>query len=373
MSEQNELDTKKEKEQVLDNLVAQENALKAKQKGAELSEDDFVQYLNLATKKFLVSRASDLTLQQLAEKDEKERQAEKKDNQAGSNDGVVTAATVGALTGGVQGAAAMGVAASAGSSLAALVIGAPIGAGIWLWGKGKEIGRTFKTSYQNDSGKNRLGRALWRAIKYPLFKVPLVNKMRQDFNFKATPQERLEFKKEAKQNMLNSLKKEAIILGKFAGAGALFFGTVTGLMGGAAAITSGNVGAFTEMLGIGLTIGSALGTCVYPMFGVIRAVDKIEAKSKRGRRLIEQALNYPPVKQMVQSEEKTADADERHDVKARFRTDQSLAHLAEKSIGKDDGMPNVFDKLRNRIPNRKRTKTLSDIMTKDAKEKISER
>ena len=56
-----------EKAKVLAQLDLKESALKKKMSPWGLSEEDFVQFLNLATKKDLVSQASDRTLQQIAD------------------------------------------------------------------------------------------------------------------------------------------------------------------------------------------------------------------------------------------------------------------------------------------------------------------
>lgn len=347
MSDKQQLTTAQEKEKVLQILIDQENALQKNQRIADLSEDDFVQYLNLATKKDLVSQASEFTLQELADRDK--QQMEEEENLHQGDGGVATAAVIGGVAGGPKGAVALGSAAVAGPAIATVAVGAPVAGGFWLWGKGKEIVRTFKTSYQHDHGANRLGKALWRSVKYPFFKIPLINKMRQDFNFKATPEDRREFKHELMKRRVKNSKDEAIRCAKLIGRGALICGALGGLFGGVAAFETGNFEPLLCITGLSAAIGSAMGACVYPITSLIRMTDKLESKARRGRRLIEQALNYPPVEQSQQIEnEKTTAPDELRKVKAQFLSDEALSHMAEKRADKDDGEPNVFNRLHRR-------------------------
>lgn len=363
------LTTVQEKEKVLSQLEMKKTALLKKIKTADLSEDDFLQFLNLATKMDLVANAEEKTLQEIA--DEQKKQMQK--SQTGEADGTATAAVVGGAAGGLEGAATFGVASMAAPGILMLTIGTPVAMGRWCWGKAKEIKRTFNASYQNDESKNRFGKALWRSLKYPLFHVPLINKMRQDMNFTATPKERAAFSDELEKKRIRLGKNEIKRLAKYAAYPALVaFGTMSMFVQGLGAVNGFDTWSFYmggSLILDATILGAALGVCAYPFFQAGRALMKIEPKSVKGRRLIEQALNYPAVDMQ---EKKKQTKKTRDEVKAQLTSDKAKAEIAEKTAGKDDGSENAFKRVRNKTEKSasERKKSVSVRQTKEKSQRV---
>lgn len=298
MGTQKSLTPAEEKAKVLAQLELKESALR-KKLGPGLTEDDFVQFLNLETKKDLVAHASEKTLQQIA--DDKKKASEEADKGEFKNSGH---GLMDYIVLGPSGVVYLDLLVMGATAVGAIGIGVPYLCGRYVCGKAGEMVRTFKTSYKNDPNSGKFFRALRRAFEYPIFRVPLINKMRRDMFFDGGPIKRDGFKYQLKARRKNHLKNGMDLFKK----SFMWAGGICGAIGAWIGFSAnGMTAAALPLVGKGVLWGAGISAALCVGVGIAKVISSIESKAIRGRRLVEQEFDYPPVRENVEQKEETVE------------------------------------------------------------------
>lgn len=324
-----------ENAKVLAQLELKESALKKKLGPWGLTEEDFVQFLNLETKKDLVAHASDKTLQQIAD-DKKETNKEiDKSLSEHPRHGLMDYLVLGPSGVVYLDLLVLGVTAAG-----AIGIGVPYLCGRYVYGKTGEMVRTFKASYKNDPNSGKFFRAMRRAFEYPFFRVPLINKMRRDMFFDGGPVKREGFRYQLKERRKNHVKNAAKLFKKsFMWAGGIC-GTIGAWIG---FCDYGMTAAALPLVGKGLLWGAGISTALCVGVGIAKVISSIESKAIRGRRLVEQEFEYPPVKENVEQKEETVEVGQQ-----RGKSQDDLGQSLKEQTG-GEVYDSEFDKNRSRM------------------------